>query len=65
MKPFSVKERVLLSLAPVCAPLSFLVGQHHELGSADTLDTVRGLIMGFGIGLALAVLIKRKISGGC
>jgi len=56
---------VLLSLAPLSAPLSLLVGQHHELGSADTLDTVRGLIMGFGIGLALAVLIKRKISGGC
>ncbi len=65
MKAFTRNERILLAAAPVCAPLSLLVGQLHGLGTPDTLDAVRGVVMGIGIGMALTALIKHRLGRGC
>jgi hypothetical protein len=64
MKRFSRKERVLLAIAPITAPVGLMISRIDTLGTPDLRDAVSGVVMGVGIGMSLAVLIKHKLSGG-
>lgn len=65
MRRFSRRDRVLLAIAPISAPVGLLISRIDTLGTVDVRDAVSGLVMGVGIGLSLAVLIKHKLNGGC
>jgi hypothetical protein len=50
----------MLAMAPIFGLTSLLLRQAHDLADLNTLDALRGVVMGFGIGLSSAVLIKRR-----
>ncbi len=64
MRPCSRKARVLLAFAPISVPTGLMISRIDSFGTLDVRDAVSGVVMGFGVGLSLVVLIKHRLKGG-
>jgi len=54
----SPRQRISIMAAPLIGGLGLLLGHVHAFGVGDRADTMQGVVVGIGIGIALTALYQ-------
>jgi hypothetical protein len=60
----SRRQRISIAAAPLFAAVALLLGHAHAFGAGDRADTMQGIVVGIGIGIALTALVRRGRGAG-
>ncbi len=58
MRRLSPRQKVSLAVAPVFSAVALLLGCRHSFGTEDRADGLLGVVVGVGLGISLAALVR-------